>query len=98
MNKNFRTNGRLWPHSLKPCYPRSIGVNFSEDYGIADGITKTDYEGVMKTLPGKYKERIVSAEQIPEWNKDIRIMLEETFFLSFRYVNERQENLIFLDY
>jgi hypothetical protein len=36
---------------------------------------------------------------IPNWNKDIRIMLEEAGFFGedgFRYVNKRQEKLLLI--
>ena len=28
-----------------------IGINTSEDYGIADGLVKTDYDGMIQALP-----------------------------------------------
>ena len=44
--------------------PRKIGLNYSEDHNIADGLDKTDYDEFMKRLPAPYKKRIVSAEQL----------------------------------
>ncbi|MCP9201109.1 aminopeptidase P family protein [Gramella sp. GC03-9] len=44
--------------------PERIGLNFSEHYGIADGLVKTDHDEFMQVLPEKYKERIVSAEDL----------------------------------
>ncbi len=44
--------------------PNKIGINYSDDYGIADGIVKTDYEGFMKALPATYKSKVVSAEKL----------------------------------
>lgn len=44
--------------------PEKIGLNFSEDFNIADGIVKTDYEAFMAVLPETYKKRIVSAEAL----------------------------------
>lgn len=44
--------------------PEKIGLNYSEDFNIADGIVKTDYELFMEVLPAKYRERIVSAEKL----------------------------------
>ncbi|MAW96721.1 MULTISPECIES: M24 family metallopeptidase [unclassified Leeuwenhoekiella] len=60
--------------------PKTIGLNFSEDYGIADGITKTDYEGLMQALPSKYKERIVSAEPLAVGWIETRTELEMEIF------------------
>jgi len=44
--------------------PEKIGVNKSEHFGLADGITATDYEALQKALPEKYRKRIVSAEKL----------------------------------
>lgn len=44
--------------------PEKIGLNISEDFAIADGLVKTDYDEFTKALPGKYKDRIVSAEDL----------------------------------
>jgi len=44
--------------------PRKIGLNFSEDHNIADGLVKTDYEEFLQNLPKKYHNKIVSAEQL----------------------------------
>ena len=44
--------------------PEKIGLNISENFGIADGLVKTDYDEFMEALPEKYEDRIVSAEQL----------------------------------
>lgn len=44
--------------------PQKIGINFSEHFGIVDGIVKTDYEAFMEALPDVYKSRISSAEKL----------------------------------
>lgn len=44
--------------------PKKIGLNFSKDHNIADGLVKTDYEEFFQNLPKKYQNRIVSAEQL----------------------------------
>lgn len=44
--------------------PTTIGINYSDNFGIADGIVKTDYEGLLETLPEKYENRLVSAEKL----------------------------------
>ena len=44
--------------------PEKIGLNISENFGIADGLVKTDYNEYMEALPEKYEDRIVSAEQL----------------------------------
>lgn len=44
--------------------PEKIGINFSEDFAIADGIVKTDYEAFMEALPREFKNKVVSAEKL----------------------------------
>ncbi|HEA29516.1 MAG TPA: M24 family metallopeptidase [Leeuwenhoekiella sp.] len=44
--------------------PKKIGVNYSDDFGLADGIVKTDYEAFMNAIPQKYQDRVVSAEKL----------------------------------
>lgn len=44
--------------------PATIGLNFSTDHNIADGLDKTDYELFMSHLPKKFKDRVVSAEEL----------------------------------
>ncbi|GGX04219.1 M24 family metallopeptidase [Aquimarina muelleri] len=44
--------------------PKKIGINYSKDFGILDGIVKTDYEEFLKVLPQEYKSRVTSAEKL----------------------------------
>jgi len=44
--------------------PKKIGLNFSKDHNIADGLVKTDYEEFLENLPKKYQSKIISAEQL----------------------------------
>ena len=44
--------------------PERIGLNFSEDHNIADGLDKTDYDAFMRYLPKKFHNRVVSAENL----------------------------------
>ena len=44
--------------------PSKIGLNFSKDHNIADGLDKTDYDEFMQNLPKKHHKKIVSAEQL----------------------------------
>ncbi|MGB1448830.1 MAG: M24 family metallopeptidase [Flavobacteriaceae bacterium] len=41
--------------------PKKIGLNYSDYYGIADGLAKTDYDLFMRALPQKLQKRVVSA-------------------------------------
>lgn len=49
---------------IKERNPKTIGLNFSRDHNIADGLDKTDYDAFMDYLPSKYKNKVVSAEQL----------------------------------
>jgi Xaa-Pro aminopeptidase len=44
--------------------PRKIGLNMSEHYGQADGLTHFEYEAFYNSLAKKYQGRIVSAEKL----------------------------------
>ncbi len=44
--------------------PQKIGINKSETFALADGLSATHYEQLMEVLPKKYQSRIVSAENI----------------------------------
>ena len=44
--------------------PNNIAINFSDNYAIADGITKTDYDFFVNALPKKYKPKIISSENL----------------------------------
>ena len=44
--------------------PNSIGLNYSENYGLADGLVKSEYESFMSYLPDDMKTRVVSAERL----------------------------------
>ena len=44
--------------------PNTIGLNFSKDHNIADGLNKTDYDAFMANLPKKYVSKVLSAEQL----------------------------------
>jgi Xaa-Pro aminopeptidase len=60
--------------------PKRIGINISEHYGIADGLAKTDYDGMMNSLPQKFQSRVVSAEKLAVRWIETRTPLEMTLF------------------
>ena len=60
--------------------PDRIGINTSEHYGIADGLVKTDYDGMMNALPKAYHKKIVSAETLAVRWIETRTPLEMTLF------------------
>ena len=44
--------------------PSTIGMNFSEDFGLADGLVYSEQKAFMEKLPVKYHDRVVSAERL----------------------------------
>lgn len=44
--------------------PKKIGINKSETFALADGISSTHYDQLMEVLPKKYQNRVVNAEDI----------------------------------
>jgi len=44
--------------------PSKIGINKSETFALADGLSSTLYDQLMEVLPGNYRARVVSAENV----------------------------------
>jgi Xaa-Pro aminopeptidase len=44
--------------------PKTIGLNYSKHFNIADGIDKTDYDEFMSFLPKKHQLKVVSAQKL----------------------------------
>ena len=44
--------------------PENIGLNISGDFGLADGLVRTEYNQFMDHLPEEYQGRVVSAEPL----------------------------------
>ncbi len=44
--------------------PKKIGINKSETFALADGISASHYEMLMDVLPKKYQNRVVNAEKL----------------------------------
>lgn len=44
--------------------PEKIGLNYSANYGLADGLVKSEYESFMSYLPQEMHSRVVSAERL----------------------------------
>ncbi|MEM9647403.1 MAG: M24 family metallopeptidase [Bacteroidota bacterium] len=60
--------------------PKQIGLNFSKDHNIADGLDKTDYDEFMANLPKKYHSRVGTAEQLAVRWVETRTEREMTIF------------------
>lgn len=44
--------------------PTKIGLNYSNDFALADGLVKTEYETFMQYLPSNMHNRVVSAQNL----------------------------------
>ena len=60
--------------------PKSIGLNYSDNFNICDGIVKTDYEAFMNNLPSDYKNKVKSAEKLAIGWVETRTELEMIIF------------------
>lgn len=60
--------------------PKKIGLNYSEHFGIADGLVLTDYNELMNILPKDYQSKIVSAENLAIAWIETRTELEMKYF------------------
>ena len=49
---------------IKEKNPKKIGVNFSNSFALADGLTKGLYDELLKNVGKEYEDRIVSAEKL----------------------------------
>ena len=44
--------------------PNKIGINTSQNFGIADGLVQTDYQELLEALPSAMEAKLVSAETL----------------------------------
>ena len=60
-------DGEQWAHLAKLIEarsPRRIGLNFSETFPLADGISQTEYRLFHEALPEKLHDHVVSAQDL----------------------------------
>ena len=60
-------DGEQWAHLAKLIEdrdPQRIGLNFSETYALADGISQTEFRLFHEALPESLHDRVVSAEDL----------------------------------
>ena len=60
--------------------PQKIGLNFSEYFGIADGLVLTDYNELMNVLPPNFQSKIVTAEKLAIAWVETRTKMEMKYF------------------
>lgn len=61
------THGEQWARLaalIEERNPRRIGLNFSETFALADGISRTEFELFRAALPDRFQDRIISAEKL----------------------------------
>ena len=61
------TDGEQWAHLAKLVEarnPKRIGLNYSDDFALADGISHTEYQKLYNALPATLHQRLVSAEPL----------------------------------
>ncbi len=49
---------------LKQCNPNKIGLNYSNTFAFADGLSHNLYEQIMDSLDEELKDKVVSAENV----------------------------------
>ncbi|MFK7937347.1 MAG: M24 family metallopeptidase [Saprospiraceae bacterium] len=49
---------------IKTRNPEKIGLNFSDNFALADGLVRTEYDTFMEKLPKNYHSRVTSAEKL----------------------------------
>jgi Xaa-Pro aminopeptidase len=60
--------------------PSKIGLNYSDDFGLADGIVKTDYEAFISKLSSAQQAKVVSAQNLAVGWLETRTALEMKYF------------------
>lgn len=67
---------------IKDRDPEKIGLNISENFGIADGLIKTDFDEFKEALPQEFEDRIVSAEDLAVGWIETRTLREMVLYSS----------------
>ena len=60
--------------------PKKIGLNYSENFALIDGISKSDYELFYSSMSNDIKQRIVSAENLGIQWIETRTKLEKEIY------------------
>lgn len=71
--------------------PKKIGINISEDFSQADGISYTDHKHLTESLSRRYQNRIVSAERLSIGWLETRTPQE---MVVYRQINRIAHNII----
>lgn len=60
--------------------PQKIGLNYSDHFGLADGIVRTDYDAFISHLSDSQKKKVVSAQNLAIGWLETRTTLEMNHF------------------
>ena len=60
--------------------PQTIGINTSDAFALADGMTSTEKSHFMEALPTKYQHRVISAEELAIGWLETRSKLEMQYY------------------
>ncbi|TAF01509.1 MAG: M24 family metallopeptidase, partial [Runella slithyformis] len=60
--------------------PKKIALNFSKDYGHADGLTFTEQKELMEKMPAALKSRVVSADHLAVAWLETRTQKEQAIY------------------
>ena len=63
-NKGFETQWECLSRIVREKDPLRIGLNFSENYALVDGISSVLYQNVLDAIGAGYASRVVSAEHL----------------------------------
>ncbi len=79
--------------------PKKIGLNYSENFALIDGISKSDYELFYSSISNDIKQRIVSAENLGIQWIETRTKLEKEIYkdlvsISQNIINEAFSNKV----
>ena len=64
---NKEEDGEQWAHLgklIEARNPRRIGINYSVNFPLADGISHTEFQLFMAAIPERLQERVTSAEEL----------------------------------
>ena len=79
--------------------PKKIGLNYSENFALIDGISKSDYELFYSSISNDIKQRIVSAENLGIQWIETRTKLEKEIYkdlvsITHNIINEAFSNKV----
>ena len=86
---NKEEDGEQWAHLgrlIADRNPQRIGVNYSEIYALADGISHTEFDLLSKALPKSLRGRLVSAESLAVGWLETRTAAEMQISVSYTHL------------